>query len=103
MKQPTLPARIEHSVTWWIAITLLTLTSSVNAQTTGAFPVLLTQEQAVALALTYHPSLRGAQASSRSASAGITQAQSNYFPALNLSAGGNRTDGAIVCDPATTI
>jgi outer membrane protein len=103
MKQPTLPARIEHSVTWWIAITLLILSLSVNAQTTGAFPVLLTQEQAVALALTYHPSLRGAQASSRSASAGITQDQSNYFPALNLSAGGNRTDGAFVFNPSTPI
>ena len=59
-----------------------------RAQLTGAFPDALTKEQAVTLALTHHPSLRGAQAATRSASAGVTGAQSNYFPMLSVSAGG---------------
>ena len=82
---------------------LLFISLSLNGQTIGSFPEMLTQEGAIALALTYHPSLRGAQASSRSASAGVTQSQSNYYPALNLSAGGTRTDGAFVFNPSTPI
>jgi len=103
MNRSSLPLRFESSVPWSIAATLIMFSLSLNAQTAGAFPELLTQDQAVALALTYHPSLRGAQASSRSASAGVTSAQSNYFPALNLSAGGTRTDGAFVFNPSTPI
>lgn len=67
---------------------------------TGTFPELLTQEQAVSLALTYHPSIRSAQAASRSASAGVTQAQSSYFPLLTLSAGATRTGGASPINPS---
>jgi outer membrane protein len=70
------------------------------AQLTGAFPDALTQEQAVTLALTHHPSLRGAEAATRSASAGVTQAQSNYFPMLSVSAGGARTGGASPINPS---
>lgn len=73
---------------------------SLHAQTAGPFPELLTREQAVALALQNHPLLRAAQASVRSASAGITQAQSSYLPALSFSAGGTRTDGAFVFNPS---
>lgn len=74
-----------------------------GAQTRGAFPELLTQEQAVRLALLYHPSLRAAQASTRSASAGVVQAQSSYFPSLSFSAGGIRNDGAFVLIPSSPI
>ena len=76
------------------------LAAPLLAQLTGPYPSTLTQDQAVALALTYHPSLRGAAAATRSASAGLTQAQSNYFPALNLSAGGTRTGGAAPINPS---
>ena len=71
-----------------------------HAQLTGVFPESLTQEQAVTLAIMHHPSLRGAEAATRSASAGVTQAQSNYFPMLNVSAGGTRTGGAAPINPA---
>ena len=71
-----------------------------HAQLTGVFPESLTQEQAVTLAIMHHPSLRGAEAATRSASAGVTQAQSNYFPMLNVSAGGTRTGGASPINPS---
>lgn len=74
--------------------------SSLHAQITGPFPELLTQEQAVSLALAYHPSIRSAHAATRGASAGVTQAQSNYFPLLTLSAGATRTGGASPINPA---
>jgi len=82
------------------AILIVSLCSPLEAQLSGAFPQILTREQAVAMALTYHPSLRGAAASTRSASAGVTQAQSGYFPALNVSAGGTRTGGAAPINPS---
>ena len=71
-----------------------------HAQLSGMFPELLTQEQAVTLALTYHPSLRSAQASTRAANAGVTLAQSTYFPALNVSASATRTGGASPINPS---
>lgn len=82
------------------AILFFFLYIPLRAQLTGAFPELLTQEQAVMLALAHHPSLRGAEAATRSASAGVTQAQSNYFPMLSVSAGGTRTGGAAPINPA---
>lgn len=83
-----------------LSMLLLLHPIQLDAQTSGAFPGLLTQEHAVAMALTYHPSLRAAQASTRSATAGVMVAQSNYFPYLSATAGGTRTDGAFVFNPS---
>jgi outer membrane protein len=82
------------------AVIFLACSLPLYAQRSGPFPELLTQEQAVALALTYHPSLRGAEAATRSASAGVTVSQSNYFPALSVSASGTRTGGASPINPS---
>ncbi len=60
----------------------------------------LTMEQAVRIALGHQPLLRSAEASVRSASSSVTQAQSNYFPSLSLNASGTRTGGAFVFNPS---
>jgi outer membrane protein len=59
----------------------------------------LTLEQAVAVALDHHPSLRGADAGVQSAAAGLTQARSTYYPSLSASASVIHTDGAFVFNP----
>jgi outer membrane protein len=60
----------------------------------------LTLHRAVMLALDNQPLLRAADANVRSASAGLTQAQANYYPSFNLSASATRTDGAFVLNPS---
>ena len=60
----------------------------------------LTLRQALAYALDNHPSLRAAEAGVRSSSAGLTQAEANYYPSLSISAGGTHTDGAFVFNPS---
>ena len=91
---------MKYSLLLCCAIFFFLFSVPLHAQLAGAFPDALTQEQAVTLALTHHPSLRGAEAATRSASAGVTQAQSNYFPMLSVSAGGTRTGGASPINPS---
>lgn len=83
---------------------VLFLNSVCLAQTEKNSPTIisdsLTMEQAVRIALEYQPQLRSAEASVNSASASVTQAQSNYFPQLSLSATGTRTGGAFVFNPS---
>jgi len=85
-----------------IALILL-FTFPLCAQQAAPFPAHLTIDQAVTLGLTYHPMLRGAEASSQAASAGVTLAQSTYFPALSVSAAGTRTGGAAPINPSFPI
>jgi outer membrane protein TolC len=70
-----------------------------QAQPKTALPDSLSIDAAVAIALQNHPSLHAAEAGLRSASAGVTQAFSAYYPALNASATMQRTDGAFVLNP----
>jgi outer membrane protein TolC len=91
---------VKYSLLLCYAFFFFLFSVPLHAQLTGVFPESLTQEQAVTLAIMHHPSLRGAEAATRSASAGVTQAQSNYFPMLNVSAGGTRTGGAAPINPA---
>jgi outer membrane protein TolC len=91
---------VKYSFLLRYAVFFFLFSVPLHAQLTGVFPESLTQEQAVTLALTHHPSLRGAEAATRSASAGVTQAQSNYFPMLSVSAGGTRTGGASPINPS---
>ncbi|MDE3058333.1 MAG: TolC family protein [Bacteroidota bacterium] len=60
----------------------------------------LTMEQAVRIALDHQPLLRSAEAAMQSTSSSVTQAQSSYFPVLNLTASGTRTGGAFVFNPS---
>jgi len=83
----------------WLA-SFLVLSVPLRAQIAGPFPHVLSQDDAVRLALRYHPSLRAAEASTRAASAGVTVAESNYFPMLSGSAAGTRTGGASPINPS---
>lgn len=69
------------------------------AQTSVNLPSSLKIEDAVSIALKYHPSLRAAEASVQSADALLRQAQANFYPSLSLSAGGAHTEGAFVFNP----
>lgn len=60
----------------------------------------LTLDRAIVLALEHHPSLLAADANSRSAASGVTQALSAYYPSLNASANFTRTDGVFVFNPS---
>jgi outer membrane protein len=70
------------------------------AQTKITISKNLTLEEAVKLALEYHPSLRAARAAVRSSSAILKQSESAYFPSLDFSASGSHTAGAFVFNPA---
>ncbi len=77
-------------VLWWF--------SPSQGQTTQGDS--LTLEQAIALALENHPSLRASEANVQSASSGLTQAESGYYPSLSASASFVRNDGAFVFNPS---
>lgn len=64
------------------------------------FPDELSPEKAVALALQYHPLMRSATAVLHSSAASLKQVQAAYFPVLNITATGARTDGAFVFNPS---
>ncbi|MBI1804543.1 MAG: TolC family protein [Ignavibacteriae bacterium] len=59
----------------------------------------LTLDRVVALAHEHHPLLRSAEASIRSAEAGLTQATASYLPSIMSSATASRTEGAFVFNP----
>jgi outer membrane protein TolC len=59
----------------------------------------LTIDQAVALAIDHNPSMRAAAANIQSASAGLTQAQSTYYPTITAVGSATRTGGIVVLNP----
>ncbi len=60
----------------------------------------LTLQQAVALALQNHPSLRSAEAGVRFAEAGHKQAVANYLPNISFTASASHTEGVFVFNPS---
>jgi len=70
-----------------------------HAQTALQLPEKLTLDDAIRLALQYHPSLRSAEAGIRSSKAILGQTESNLLPSVNLTAGGSRIDGYFVFNP----
>lgn len=78
----------------------LVLTRALPAQSVGES---LALEQAVALAIEHHPSIRGAQANVSFAHGGLTQAKSNYFPTITALGSAQYTSGAFVSNPTFPI
>ncbi|MGA2623625.1 MAG: TolC family protein [Bacteroidota bacterium] len=76
------------------------LGQSMIAQMQSVQPDSLSLERAIALALEHHPSMRAAEANTRSAASGVTQALSTYYPSLVASGGFTRTDGVFVFNPS---
>jgi outer membrane protein len=75
---------------------------AIGQQTVAGFESLSIVE-AVKLALDNHPSIRGAEANARFASAGYTQAASAYYPSLSTTEQYSRTDGAFVFNPTVDV
>lgn len=83
-----------------VLIPLIAAVAAAAAQQGGTTPSLLTQDQAIALALEHHPSLRNAGASLRVTEALVRQARSAYFPIISTSGSGSHIEGAFVFNPS---
>ena len=60
----------------------------------------LTLDQAVALALAYHPSMKNAEALVRVSDGAFKQARAGLLPSVGFTASGSRTEGAFVFNPS---
>jgi TolC family type I secretion outer membrane protein len=76
------------------------LLSRATAQTDSLSVDSLSIDMAVQRALQYHPSLKSADASVRSAHGAYRQAIAGYLPSLNFTGTGARTEGAFVFNPS---
>jgi TolC family type I secretion outer membrane protein len=83
-----------------VLILLIAAGATAAAQQGATMPSLLTQDQAIALALEHHPSLREAGASLRVSEAVVRQARSAYFPLISASGSGSHIEGAFVFNPS---
>ena len=86
-------------ITWVIAGAIVAARAVPCAAQEGVKETLSLQ-QAVSLALRYHPALRAADAGVRSASAGVTQAASAYWPSVIGSGGWTHNEGWFVFNPS---
>jgi outer membrane protein len=83
-----------------VLILLIATCATAPAQSGGTTPSFLTQDQAIALALEHHPSLRNAGANLRVSEALVRQALSAYFPLISASGSGSHIEGAFVFNPS---
>lgn len=70
------------------------------AQQAGPPPSRLTLDQAIALGLEHHPSLRNAGANLHLSEAQVRQARSGYLPAISAVGSGSHIEGAFVFNPS---
>jgi outer membrane protein len=87
-------------MTRFILIVLAILIAAGTNVAQNPSPALLTPDQAVALALKNHPSVRSAEAAVRSAEAGLTQALSAYYPSVSANAGVTHNSGLFLLNPS---
>jgi outer membrane protein len=81
-------------------LAVMILVTNLLAQTQIQLPAHLTLKDALQTALTYHPSLRSAEAGVRVSKALLIQAKSNFLPEISFSAGGSHIDGYFVFNPS---
>jgi outer membrane protein len=82
-----------------VFLTIGLLQTSLKAQPAIKLPAKLTLDDAVNMALVYHPTLRSAEANVRFSKAILGQTRSNLLPNVNFVATGSRIDGYFVFNP----
>ena len=83
-----------------VFLVLLVVVMKTSAQESAMSPMVLTQDQAIALALEHHPSLRSAGATLRVSEAQVRQARSAFFPLVSAVGSGSHIEGAFVFNPS---
>jgi outer membrane protein len=84
--------------TFWVTFACILLAGTVASGQSLRIDT-LNMGRAVELALQNHPSLRGAEANVRAASAGHRLAMASYFPSISFLASATHTEGVFVNNP----